>query len=277
MAQSYNPGESVVVVGYGGLGRRCGPSLTCGVLSKTISLNDQPVMLQTTCAVQAGTSGGAVVRPRTGELLGIVSSNTRDFVAKVTYPHLNFSIPNCLCVGLLCWLADSLSLWRTRLSTSSRKVLSSLWFHPPGNERRSRKTNSDGPAQYTETATHLRCSGAPCRLKRKMTAQRPDPHPLPRILTLSPEAETPLGSGDLAVPVGVARVEEGPDADLVLVQVDGSQLDLVQELEPVPQTLPEISQILSEELHSCQVRCKHCRNHPGLESAVKQPRLNTIS
>lgn len=60
----------MVVVGYGGLGRRCGPSLTCGVLSKTISLNEQPVMLQTTCAVQAGTSGGAVVRARSGELLG---------------------------------------------------------------------------------------------------------------------------------------------------------------------------------------------------------------
>lgn len=93
MAQSYNPGESVVVVGYGGLGRRCGPSLTCGVLSKTISLNDQPVMLQTTCAVQAGTSGGAVMRTHSGELLGIVASNTRDLAAKVTYPHLNFSIP----------------------------------------------------------------------------------------------------------------------------------------------------------------------------------------
>ncbi|XP_034754495.1 peroxisomal leader peptide-processing protease isoform X2 [Etheostoma cragini] len=93
MVQSYNPGESVVVVGYGGLGRRCGPSLTCGVLSKAISLKDQPVMLQTTCAVQAGTSGGAVVRTSSGELLGIVSSNTRDLAAKVTYPHLNFSIP----------------------------------------------------------------------------------------------------------------------------------------------------------------------------------------
>ncbi|KAL6101927.1 tysnd1 [Pungitius sinensis] len=93
MTQSYNPGESVLVVGYGGLGRKCGPSLTRGVLSKTIRFDDQPVMLQTTCAVQAGTSGGAVVRTRTGELLGIVSSNTRDFAAKVTYPHLNFSIP----------------------------------------------------------------------------------------------------------------------------------------------------------------------------------------
>ncbi|XP_034538321.1 peroxisomal leader peptide-processing protease [Notolabrus celidotus] len=93
MAQSFNPGDPVVVVGYGGLGRRSGPSLTCGILSKAILLNDQPVMLQTTCAVQAGTSGGAVIRRRSGELLGIVSSNTRDIAAKVTYPHLNFSIP----------------------------------------------------------------------------------------------------------------------------------------------------------------------------------------
>ncbi|XP_053188887.1 peroxisomal leader peptide-processing protease [Scomber japonicus] len=93
LAQSFNPGESVLVVGYGGLGRSCGPSLTCGILSKAINLNYQPVMLQTTCAVQAGASGGAVVRRGSGELLGIVSSNTRDLAAKVTYPHLNFSIP----------------------------------------------------------------------------------------------------------------------------------------------------------------------------------------
>lgn len=63
-------GESVVVVGYGGLGRSCGPSLTCGVLSKTLSLNHQPIMFQTTCAVQAGASGGAMVRTHSGELLG---------------------------------------------------------------------------------------------------------------------------------------------------------------------------------------------------------------
>lgn len=63
-------GESVLVVGYGGLGRNCGPSLTCGILSKIINLKYQPVMLQTTCAVQAGASGGAVVRPHSGELLG---------------------------------------------------------------------------------------------------------------------------------------------------------------------------------------------------------------
>lgn len=93
MSQTFISGESVIVVGYGGLGRRCGPSLTSGVLSKTVRLNSKAIMLQTTCAVQAGTSGGAVVQKHSGELLGIVSSNTRDLAARVTYPHLNFSIP----------------------------------------------------------------------------------------------------------------------------------------------------------------------------------------
>ncbi|MEQ2190703.1 hypothetical protein XENOCAPTIV_006576 [Xenoophorus captivus] len=93
MSQNFDLGEAVVVVGYGGLGRVCGPSLSSGVLSKVISLNRQPVMLQTTCAVQAGASGGAVVQKHSGKLLGIVSSNARDLAASVTYPHLNFIIP----------------------------------------------------------------------------------------------------------------------------------------------------------------------------------------
>ncbi|XP_061645366.1 peroxisomal leader peptide-processing protease isoform X1 [Phyllopteryx taeniolatus] len=101
MAHEFNTGECVLVVGYGGLGRRCGPSLTCGVLSKAISLHRQTIMFQTTCAVQAGASGGAVVRASTGELLGIVSSNTRDLSAKVTYPHLNFCVPVSVLQGPL--------------------------------------------------------------------------------------------------------------------------------------------------------------------------------
>lgn len=97
----FHTGEDVVVVGYGALGSRCGPSLTSGILSRVITHQSQPVMLQTTCAVQSGASGGAVIRSGTGELLGIVSSNTRDYAAKVTYPHLNFSIPVTLLEPLL--------------------------------------------------------------------------------------------------------------------------------------------------------------------------------
>lgn len=57
-------------MGYGGMGRHCGPSLTSGIISKAIRSKDQLVMLQTTCAVQAGSSGGAVVQRISGELLG---------------------------------------------------------------------------------------------------------------------------------------------------------------------------------------------------------------
>uniref|UniRef100_A0A8D3BW38 Peroxisomal leader peptide-processing protease n=1 Tax=Scophthalmus maximus TaxID=52904 RepID=A0A8D3BW38_SCOMX len=81
MAQSFNPGLRFI-------------SYFLTLMKPfSIILNNQPVMLQTTCAVQAGASGGAVVRAHTGELLGIVVSNTKDLAAKVTYPHLNFSIP----------------------------------------------------------------------------------------------------------------------------------------------------------------------------------------
>lgn len=47
-------------------------------------------------------------------------------------------------------------------------------------------------------------------------------------LTFSPEAQAPLRRGDLPILVAVAGVEEGPDADLILVQVNGGQLGVVQ-------------------------------------------------
>ncbi|RXM33800.1 Peroxisomal leader peptide-processing protease [Acipenser ruthenus] len=93
LASSFSPGEDVLVVGFGVFGQSCGPSVTAGILSRVITCDSRPVMLQTTCAVHAGASGGAVLRAGTGELLGIVCSNTRDTAAGVTYPHLNFSIP----------------------------------------------------------------------------------------------------------------------------------------------------------------------------------------
>ncbi|XP_041921983.1 peroxisomal leader peptide-processing protease [Alosa sapidissima] len=92
-ASFFQPGEDVIAIAYGVFGGICGPSMTSGILSRVVTHKSRPVMLQTTCAVQAGASGGAVVRADTGELLGLVSSNTRDFTAEVTYPHLNFSIP----------------------------------------------------------------------------------------------------------------------------------------------------------------------------------------
>lgn len=93
LASGYCAGEDVCIVGFGALGERCGPSVTSGVLSSVISVGDGPVMLQTSCAVHGGSSGGPLFAVQSGELLGIVASNTRDNNTGATYPHLNFSVP----------------------------------------------------------------------------------------------------------------------------------------------------------------------------------------
>ncbi|NXF34862.1 TYSD1 protease, partial [Nyctibius bracteatus] len=92
-ADTFLPGEEVSVVGFGALGRACGPSVTAGVLSAVVAVAGRPVMLQTTCAVHRGSSGGPLISSHSGHLLGIVASNTRDTDAGATYPHLNFCIP----------------------------------------------------------------------------------------------------------------------------------------------------------------------------------------
>ncbi|XP_043838015.1 peroxisomal leader peptide-processing protease isoform X2 [Dromiciops gliroides] len=92
LASHFHEGEDVRVVGFGAFGQACGPSVTSGILSAVVKVNDSPVMLQTTCAVHGGSSGGPLFTD-SGELLGIVTSNTRDNSTGATYPHLNFSIP----------------------------------------------------------------------------------------------------------------------------------------------------------------------------------------
>lgn len=47
-------------------------------------------------------------------------------------------------------------------------------------------------------------------------------------LTFSPKAEAPLRCGNFAIAVGITGVEEGPYAHFILVQINGSQLSLVQ-------------------------------------------------
>ncbi|KAH0623548.1 hypothetical protein JD844_006423 [Phrynosoma platyrhinos] len=93
LASEFCPGEEVSVVGFGVFGQACSPSVTSGILSAVITVEDKPVMLQATCAVHGGSSGGALFATNSGKLLGIVASNTRDNSIGVTYPHLNFSIP----------------------------------------------------------------------------------------------------------------------------------------------------------------------------------------
>ncbi|CAB1439782.1 unnamed protein product [Pleuronectes platessa] len=84
-------------------------------------------MLQTTCAVQAGASGGAVVRKHSGELLGIVSSNTRDLAAKVTYPHLNFSIPVTVFQRLVKRFQQTKDVNMFRMLDTAEKEVRRVW------------------------------------------------------------------------------------------------------------------------------------------------------
>uniref|UniRef100_A0A803KF01 Peroxisomal leader peptide-processing protease n=1 Tax=Xenopus tropicalis TaxID=8364 RepID=A0A803KF01_XENTR len=69
LASEYCTGMDVLIWGYGAFGESCGPSATSGVLSSVISIGDVPVMLQTSCAVHGGSSGGPVFSSHTGELL----------------------------------------------------------------------------------------------------------------------------------------------------------------------------------------------------------------
>ncbi|XP_042552428.1 peroxisomal leader peptide-processing protease isoform X1 [Dipodomys spectabilis] len=92
-AEHFHEGEAVSVVGFGIFGQACGPSVTSGILSAVVQVDDTPVMLQTTCAVHGGSSGGPLFSTHSGDLLGMVTSNTRDNNTGATYPHLNFSIP----------------------------------------------------------------------------------------------------------------------------------------------------------------------------------------
>ncbi|NXL40251.1 TYSD1 protease, partial [Glaucidium brasilianum] len=124
-ADTFLPGEGGSVIGFGALGRACGGGVTSGVLSAVVAVGGGPIMLQTTCAVHGGGSGGPLVSSRSGHrggklrggsptgwgcpmgvprpdpvrcpslggLPGIVASNTRDTGGGATYPHLNFCVP----------------------------------------------------------------------------------------------------------------------------------------------------------------------------------------
>lgn len=87
-------GETVLVIGHAIFGDNhdLEPTVTKGVVSKVIKLNNTPVMLQTTCAVHAGASGGAVVNMK-GQLVGIVVCNAKDTSSGASYPHVNMCVP----------------------------------------------------------------------------------------------------------------------------------------------------------------------------------------
>ena len=107
-------GSPVAVVGFARVGPGaidagfvdCSPAVHLGAVSSVVNFShprftpsrsrdgtSAPAMYQTTASVHSGASGGAVVCPEDGTLLGLVTSNARLGAGGRVIPHLNFSIP----------------------------------------------------------------------------------------------------------------------------------------------------------------------------------------
>ncbi|XP_071439597.1 uncharacterized protein [Hetaerina americana] len=84
------------------------PLLSRGIISSVVPWK-RPSLLQTTCCVQAGSSGGAVVREKDGKLLGVMVCNTavddfrpgRSKPNVIIHPSINFAIPAITLSGTL--------------------------------------------------------------------------------------------------------------------------------------------------------------------------------
>ena len=121
-----SPGAPVAVVGHARIGPNAvhaghvdgSPAVYPGVMSTVVRRTNRrtkpaaatrgskgahmyrstapPAMYQTTASVHSGASGGAVVCPRHGTFLGLVTSNARLGTDGSVVPNLNFSIPASL-------------------------------------------------------------------------------------------------------------------------------------------------------------------------------------
>ncbi|XP_071955550.1 peroxisomal leader peptide-processing protease-like [Antedon mediterranea] len=91
-------GQRVIAVGHAlfSFELQNQPSVTSGVVSNTVTYKDELVMIQSTCAVHGGASGGALLCAETGQFIGIIASNSRDIENNASFPHVNFSIPTAM-------------------------------------------------------------------------------------------------------------------------------------------------------------------------------------
>ncbi|KAL9959031.1 hypothetical protein ACROYT_G036112 [Oculina patagonica] len=91
----FKKGEEICVVGFPLFASHLhtGASIVSGIISNVAYADNKPVFLQSTAAVHCGASGGALVSMETGELLGMVTSHTKDANLSSSFPHINFSIP----------------------------------------------------------------------------------------------------------------------------------------------------------------------------------------
>ncbi|KAK4307545.1 hypothetical protein Pmani_020691 [Petrolisthes manimaculis] len=89
-----------------------------------------PVMMQTTCTVYAGTSGGPVVvlHPTRGpEVVGVVVCNTRDTINQTTFPHINLAVPSPLLAWVITAYLQSKDVGVLKLLDVECPMVSHLW------------------------------------------------------------------------------------------------------------------------------------------------------
>ncbi|XP_051175019.1 peroxisomal leader peptide-processing protease isoform X2 [Leptopilina boulardi] len=84
---SVSRGEIVATAGFPFFSSSL-PTISKGNVSRSL-----PCMLQTTCCVQSGTSGGPIVCWSTGEMLGMIVCNAISSNNLELYPRLNMAIP----------------------------------------------------------------------------------------------------------------------------------------------------------------------------------------
>ncbi|CAH1786357.1 unnamed protein product [Owenia fusiformis] len=68
------------------------PTMTRGNISTVVSRGHMPVILQSSCAVHSGASGGALMTPE-GLVAGLITCNSRDTDSGACFPHVNLSVP----------------------------------------------------------------------------------------------------------------------------------------------------------------------------------------
>ncbi|PSN44301.1 Peroxisomal leader peptide-processing protease [Blattella germanica] len=90
------PGDPVIAAGFPLFSEEENnrPTLTRGIVAH---LSEPMAMMQTTCCIQSGASGGALFGS-TGEVVGLISCNTQDVSSKAHYPHINMAVPACVVV-----------------------------------------------------------------------------------------------------------------------------------------------------------------------------------
>uniref|UniRef100_A0A9L0TCG5 Peroxisomal leader peptide-processing protease n=1 Tax=Equus caballus TaxID=9796 RepID=A0A9L0TCG5_HORSE len=131
-AEHFHEGEAVSVVGFGVFGQTCGPSVTTGILSAVVQVDDTPVMLQTTCAVHGGSSGGPLFSTGSGELLGLGQGQSKRSLEHFVVMEKK----EMLATTTKCWACQMLREPRANLkelhwNNLSHRTDNSIGYNPP--------------------------------------------------------------------------------------------------------------------------------------------------